>query len=205
MPIIARSFDDTLLDTLVTKLRAFSAAQAAIDPAAAFFVERDLLRPVPAAKLPMVNIYVSSITPDPTQSGTLTKCSEAMTVNVDCLARGMETPAATGSDPVASDQVVGRRLLYLKEQVRYALYQLINACFGLNPNPITSKKWPRWTLNPERSLNMEWQLGDGQWQFEIEYTWTPADSQATHLTDLWATLTNPNHAPQPGVHETYGT
>lgn len=205
MAIIARSFDDTLLDVLVSKLRAFSAEQAALDPAAAFHVERDFVRPVPAAKFPLVNLYVASIMPDPTQSGTLTKCSEIATINADLIVRGGENPSATGVDPVASDQVAMRRLYYLKEQVRHALYRLVNVTFGIAPGAVTSKKWPRWTLNPERALAMETQIADGQFTLDIEYTWTPADSQATALTDLYATLTNTHDAPEPGVHETYGT
>jgi hypothetical protein len=202
MAIIGRSFDDTLLDTIVTKLRAFSTAQAAIDPATAFFVERDFVRPVPAAKIPFVNVYVSTITPDSQQSGTLTLCTESLTVNFDMIVRGLQTPAATGDDPKSSDQVAGRRLAYLKEQVRYALYQLINVTFGLS-GAIKSKKWPRYTANPERALALETQIVDGQWTMDIEYEWKPADSQATALEDLYVTLESDTHRPKVGVHEHY--
>jgi hypothetical protein len=203
MAIIGRSFDDTLLDTIVSKLQAFSDAQAAIDAAARFYVERDMLRPVPAAKLPFVNVYIANILPNPTQSGTLTKCSEAATVTCDLIVRGAEAPAAVAPDPKPSDQVAMRRLYYLKEQVRYALYQLINAEFGYTTHPITSKKWPRWTLNPERGLALETQIVDGQWSFDIEYVWTPADSQTTHLEDLYITLESDTRRPKVGVHEHY--
>ncbi len=203
MPIIARSFDDTLLDTIVSKLNAFADAQAAIDSAAHFYVERDRMRPVTAAILPLVNVYVASIAPDPTQSGPLTLCHETATINLDVIVRGVQQPAATGVDPVAADQVAMRKLYYVKEQVRYALYQLVNATFGLTT--IASKKWPRWTVNPERWLAMETMIADGQWTMDIEYEWKPADSQATVLAQLYAVLTNETHAPQPGVLETYGT
>jgi hypothetical protein len=207
MPVIARDFDDTILDIIVAGLRAFETAQAAIDSKDAFFCDREMLRPIPASKLPFVNVYVPTITPDPTQSGTLITCYEALTVNFDLIVRGIEKPTATGVDPIASDQVATRQLSRLKGLVRYWAYALVNATFGLaDPNPIRSKKWPRYTMNPERALSLESQIVDGQLAMDIEYEWTPADLQVIRLTDLYATLVNPGHyAPEPGVHEHFGT
>jgi len=205
MAIIARAFDDTLLDILKAELEAFSAEQAAQDPEAAFYIEREMTRAVPASKLPLVIVYVDSITPDQSMSGARIHCHETALISCDLIVKGMEKTGATGVDPVASDQVAMRRLAYLKEQVRYALYSLVNADFGLGPGIIATKKWPRWTLFPERTLPIEDQYADGRWQFEIEYEWTPSDAQTTALADLYIIARPKEFSPVFGIQKQYGT
>jgi len=189
-PIIPRSTDDTLLDNIVIVLAAFSAEQAAIDPTVAFNVTRDQVRPASQAQLPLVNVWLDSLTPE---KGAKTWEQETATVNVDCIVRGEE-----GEAP--SDQEAGLKLAYLKEQVKSALWALAQIDFGLAANTIARKGWPRWQFFKTENNMPEEQVVGGRWSFDVEYGWTPSEIARQALTELRITEKIKDLAPTPGVN-----
>jgi hypothetical protein len=192
MPTIPRSTDDLLLDNIVVVLEAFSAAQVLIDPTVAFHVSRDRTRPVSQAQLPLVNVWLDSLTPE---KGAKTWEQETATVNVDCTVRGEE-----GEEP--SDQEAGLRLAYLKEQVKSALWALAQIDFGLAANTIARKGWPRWQLFKTENNMPEEQVVGGRWSFDVEYGWTPSEIARQALTELRIIEKIKDLAPQAGVNIT---
>lgn len=182
MPVIARGQDDLLLDRIVAALNAFSTAQAAMDSSVAFTAERERKRPARPSECPLVNVWIESDTPDrdPAKGR---EGQSRIRVNMDLLVRGDETPGASAGDPKHSDQVAARRLGYLKEQSRCAVFSLAvrNTIFppadGVNPG-FAHVSWPTYTANPEPSGQAMEQLMDGRWTFEVDVVFEVTDSDA---------------------------
>jgi len=176
MPVIGRSLEDLIIDKMVAALVAFSAAQAAIQASVAFFVERDQLRPIERRKIPLVNVWLDTITPEDASSKMCEQ--ESADINVDCYTRGVEAESAP------SDQDAMLRLYYLKHQVKYALYKLINADFGFDPGIIARKRWPRFQLFQTDTKMPEEQIVGGRWTVTVEYAWQPEDIATVSLEEL---------------------
>jgi len=176
MPVIDRSLDDLIIDKMVTVLAAFSAEQAAIQASVKFYVERDQLRPIERRKLPLVNIWLDTLTPE--DPSTKTCEQETADINIDCYTRGVEAESAP------SDQDAMLRLYYLKHQVKYALYKLINADFGFGAGIIARKHWPRFNLFQTDTKMPEEQIVGGRWVVSVEYAWQPEDISTINLEEL---------------------
>jgi len=176
--VIDRSLEDLIIDKMVAALVAFSAEQKAIQASVAFNTVRDQLRPPGLKQLPLVNIWLDTLTPE--EGGTSTKTCEQETaeINIDCYTRGVEAEGAP------SDQNAMLRLYYLKHQVKYGLYKLINADFGFSPGIIARKRWPRFQLFQTDTKMPEEQIVGGRWTMSIEYAWQPEDIATVSLEEL---------------------
>lgn len=180
MPVISRGIDDIVIDRMVTALQAFSTREAAIAPAVAFNVERDRLRPPQPRELPLVNVWLESLTPADAGSGTRTAHQERARFNVDLYALGEEGAKTSDADAMA-------RMYYLKEQVKQALYQLAQADFGFSAGVLARKPWPSFTTNPMRGEDSEERIADGRWIVELEYQWTPEIVDGLPLEEISVT------------------
>ena len=188
MADISRSADDIIIDRMVSALAAFSLTQSA---AVRFSTVRDRTRPPSMRDMPMVNIWLDTLTT--IREGTTAKLTqqESARINIDCYAKG----ADTNSDGL-DDSAAMARLYYLKQQVKHGLYSLINADFGYAPGIIARKKWPQFTLMPPDLALPETEVVAGRWTLEIEYNWTPEDIDGDALDEiavnagLWSGLYN---------------
>ncbi|HET6499066.1 MAG TPA: hypothetical protein VFH17_08460 [Coriobacteriia bacterium] len=187
MADIARDFPDTLLDSIVAALSAFSLSQTA---AVRFNAERDRSRPLDRGDLPHVNVWTPDERPEDGRSARQVHAALVVTVNVDCVT-GMEA-----GDTDESDVAAATRLHYLRAQVRHAIYKLANADFGYAAGVIASKSWPRWQQFPvDGDAKHEEQIIGGLLSFDVEYAWQPQDIDHDPLTsvrvsddtaDMWA-------------------
>ena len=109
---------------------------------------------------------------------------ETATINVDCYSRGEE------GDEVTSDEAAMARLYYLKQQVKAALFALVNADFSLPAGSISKKRWPRFSLFQNDLKLPEDQVVAGRWTVEIEYSWAPEDSTSVALDEIAVSQTN---------------
>lgn len=183
MAIIPRSAEDLIIDEMVDALRAFEARERAQDPSVGFTVRRDQLRPPATRDLPLVNVWLESLAPEGNGSGR-TVGQETATIIVDCYARGDEDTDTT------ADEVAMARLYYLKEQVKAALFALVNADFGLPAGSIGKKRWPRFSLFQNDLKLPEDQVVAGRWTIEVEYNWTPEDSSSVALDEIAVSQTS---------------
>ena len=176
MADITRSADDIIIDRMVSALAAFSLTQSA---AVRFTTVRDRTRPPSMRDMPMVNIWLDTLTT--IREGTTAKLTqqESARINIDCYAKGVDT----NSDGL-DDSAAMARLYYLKQQVKHGLYSLINADFGYAPGIIARKKWPQFTLMPPDLALPETEVVAGRWALEIEYNWTPEDIDGDALDEI---------------------
>jgi hypothetical protein len=98
---------------------------------------------------------------------------------VDCYARGLDS-----NDDGLDDLTAIERLYYLKEQVKYGLFRLVNSDFGLPVGAIARKRWPSWSLFQNDLKLPESEVVAGRWSVEIEYTWTPEDTAGITLDQI---------------------
>jgi hypothetical protein len=179
VPVIGRSADDLIIDRMVTALQAFSAEQAAIDPTVAFRVERDRTR-MPAMKdMPLVVVWLESLDPQREGSSGRTTSQELARINVDCYAKGLGQDDAEFDDGAAM-----ARLYYLKQQVKYGLFRLVNTDYGFAAGVIGRKRWPAWQVFMNDLKQPETEVVAGRWTLEIEYNWTPEDITGTALDEI---------------------
>lgn len=178
MPIIPRGFDDVLLDRMVTALQVFEAEQRGIDPAVGFAVARDRELPVGVLRAPLVNLWVEAIQSE--RGSTRTNAVETVRVNVDCYARGFlqEEPGAQAVSQAT------QRLHYLKEQVKWGLYKLVNADFGFSPGVIAKKSWPSWQPMKGKDELPETLVVAGRWALDVASEWTPEDIASVALDEI---------------------
>jgi hypothetical protein len=174
---------------MVTILSDYATTAAAEDVLTGFNVERDRMRVPSQEKMPLVNIWLDSITPVPDGSSGKLQCQEIAKINIDCYARGIDTTESGKNDYKAM-----ARLYFLKEQVRYALFSLINHDFGHSVGKIARKHWPEWQLFQNDLKLPETEVVAGRWALEIEYFWQPEDISGTDFdsihvfTETWAAL-----------------
>jgi hypothetical protein len=176
---IPRSADDIIIDNMVAALQAFAAEQLAEDPAVGFSVERDRVRPPSMRDMPLVVVWLDSLTPQREGSSAKTVSQELARINVDCYARGLDDDG-DGLD----ERAAMARLYYLKEQAKAGLYRLVSADFGLPAGAIARKRWPSWTLFQNDLKLPESEVVAGRWSVEIEYQWTPEDIDGTILDQI---------------------
>jgi hypothetical protein len=187
--MIERSFDDLVIDKMVLALEEFAAEAAEESVLYGFNVERDRTRPPDIESLPLINIWLESITPNQEGSSGRLQCQETARFNIDCYARGIDT-----NDDDLDDQKAIARLYYLKEQVRYALFSLINHDFDQDPGKIAKKHWPSWQPFQNDLKMPETEVVAGRWTIEIDYSWAPSDSDGETLDSIavyaekWAAL-----------------
>jgi hypothetical protein len=170
MPIIQRSADDIIIDNMVTALQAFSAEQKAMNSAVGFNVVRDMVRPPSMREMPLVCIWLESLDPQREGSSSRTVNQELARINVDCYAKGTDT-----NDDGLDDSAAMARLYYLKEQVKYGLYKLVSADFGLPVGAIGRKSWPSWRIFQNDLKLPESEVVAGRWSVGVEYAWSPED------------------------------
>lgn len=176
MADIPRSADDLIIDKMKLALEAFALTQSA---GVRFRVERDRVRPPSMRDMPLVNIWLESLQPQREGSSGRTTSQELARINVDCYAKGLDTDA-DGID----DSAAMARLYYLKEQVKFGLFRLVNADFGLEAGAIARKRWPSWTLFQNDLKLPESEVVAGRWSVEVEYNWTPEDITGTALDEI---------------------
>jgi hypothetical protein len=179
MAAIPRSADDIIIDNMVTALQAFGAEQVAQDPAVGFKVERDRVRPPAMRDIPLVVVWLESLSPAAKGSTAKLHEQETARINVDCYARGLDE-----DDDGLVDKAAMARLYYLKQQVKAGLYRLINADLGLPAGAIAGKRWPSWQLFMNDLKLPETEVVAGRWTVEIDYSWTPEDSPGVALDQI---------------------
>ena len=188
MADISRSAEDIIIDRMVSALTAFSLTQSA---SVRFSTIRDRTRPPSMRDMPLVNIWLDTLTT--TREGSTARLTqqESARINIDCYAKGVDT----NSDGL-DDSAAMARLYYLKQQVKHGLYKLINADFGYAPGIIARKKWPQFTMMPPDLALPETEVVAGRWTLEVEYSWTPEDITGIPLDEiavnagLWSGLYN---------------
>ena len=197
MPIIPVGLYDTIEGNIVTLLAAFSTAQKAIDSTVGFNVGRHRMRPVAQSELPYVHVWMAN-TSHGQGSGGRSSHNEVAHFNVDMHVKGTE---GTGNLP--SDEAAMARLYYLKEQVKYALYALAQADFGVAVGRIAHKSWPTYQTVVQRTPETEEQLVFGQWSFDVEYVWEADEAHTQALTRMVLSLQVKPLAPLAGVDKTF--
>lgn len=182
MAVIPRSADDLIIDNMKAALQAFEAEQVAQDPAVGFTVERDRIRPPSLKDMTkgLVNIWLDTLDPQREGSSGRTTSQELARVNVDCYARGL----TMDEDGDEDDSAAMARLYYLKEQVKFGLFRLVNADFGLPAGTIGRKRWPSWRMFQNDLKMPEEAVVAGRWTLEVEYNWTPEDIAGTTLDEI---------------------
>lgn len=176
MADIARSVDDIIIDRMVTALQTFSATQTA---AVRFTTVRDRTRPPSMRDMPMVNIWLDTLTTMREGSSARLTQQENARINIDCYAAGKDTNADGYDDSAAM-----ARLYYLKQQVKHGLYSLVNADFYFTSGIIARKKWPQFTMMPPDLALPETEVVAGRWVIEVEYNWTPEDITGNALDEI---------------------
>lgn len=176
MADIARSADDIIIDRMVSALQAFSLTQSA---GVRFTTVRDRTRPPSMRDMPMVNIWLDTLTTMREGSTAKLNQQESARINIDCYAAGKDTNADGYDDSAAM-----ARLYYLKQQVKHGLYSLVNADFSFASGIIARKKWPQFTMMPPDLALPETEVVAGRWVIEVEYNWTPEDITGTALDEI---------------------
>lgn len=176
MADIPRSADDIVIDRMKSELDAFSLTQTIANR---FATERDMTRPPPMRLMPINNIWLDSL--NSMREGSTAKLNqqESARIYVDMYTAGKDANE-DGYDEIAAIA----RLYYLKEQVKYGLYKLLNADFGFSPGIIARKKWPQYTYMPGDLMLPEREVVAGRWTIEFEYLWTPEDITGTALDEI---------------------
>ena len=193
MPVIAVGLFDTIEANIVSLLTAFSAQQAAMDPAVAFKVFRHRMRPLAVADLPAAHVWLATLS---SVAGGRSSQTMSAHFNVDLHVKGTE-----GTLP--SDEAAMARLYYFAQQTLHAMYALVQADFGLAAGAIAKKRWPSYQTIVQRQPETEEQLVFGQWSFDVEYPWEAADAQTQALTRLVLTEQVKLYAPSGGVDKTF--
>jgi hypothetical protein len=166
MPIIARGFDDLLLDDMAAKLETFRAREAAIDAAADFDITRDNPRPYDCDR-PLVNLRLEGDSTESRSSASRRQRIGRLTIKVECWAPR-----------------VASRLHYLKAQTLAALYALTDPDFKQAAGAIGEFGFPNWAPIPLDDTLAETDVYAGEWTIEVTYAWTPEDIIAPDLAEL---------------------
>jgi hypothetical protein len=178
MPVIARGFDDILLDRIVDALDDFRNEQVAMDASVGFDVERDRSLPMGLLHLPLVNTWADSIQPE---SGSTRKYGPmTVRINVDCYTCGV---MAGDTDTDEVDKAISR-LYYLKAQVLHALYDLVNVDFGFPVGTIAKKTWPTWAPMKGPDNMPETLAVAGRWSFDVTFAYMAEDIPGIALDEI---------------------
>lgn len=178
--LIPRSIDDLLIDNIVTILSNFSSSQAEIDPAAAFSVQRDRIRPLSVKNFPFVNVWLESLDTQRSSSTGRLYQTETARLAVDCYA------AALDEDTEDFEEIGSMaRLYYLKQQAKFAIFSLINSDFGFSVGTIGKKTWPSWRLFQTPASLPEADVSAGRWSLEVEYSYVPHDVDGVDLVEIF--------------------
>jgi len=191
MPLLARGFDDLLLDNLVTILGAYSTAQLVFDSTVGFKTERDRMTAPNDDELavgPVVNIYVSALNPS-NRTASRDQESATVAINFDLYAARLEDPSAQGGDKKAM-----ARLYYLKEQIKSAIFAKSVYDLGFAPGIVAAKRWGRFSLSPQPEGAELWECS-GSWSFEVDYAYDPTDIPLNQLTTVSVTADKSNGGP----------
>jgi hypothetical protein len=160
-------FDDVLLANLKTKLKAFRAAQVALDSHVNFDIDIDRGDPWNTER-PLVNL-VATDDPADTSKSSLGIRSGFLTVKAQCFA------------PKKS-----ARLRYLKAQVLEGLFDLSTMpLFGFSEKEISYKN-PSWTRVAFEDPELAASLFAGEWSFTVGYSWRPSASAGVPVSEIYA-------------------
>ena len=190
MAVIPRSIPEIVLDRIIVVLEAFRAAQVAeIDGGNAvdFRIRNAGPRDLPRGTKPVVNLIVSEDRTDD-QKSTHTNWQQTFTVTAALIVPGWEKKDGTEME---ADREAAKRLLYLVEQVRYALWSLRNYKLGLKTTDpttaamISQLKFP--TVNyydpdPDQRYTRVYVGALIEW--EIDYTWVPEETITNDLEQI---------------------
>lgn len=181
MALLARGFDDVLLDHLVTIAEAYAAEQVALDPTVGFAVARDRLVAPSEDELkasPLVIFTVDSVSPS--NSATLQLEAGTVTVWADLYTGARE---ADDDEPWDGDARAMARLYYLKEQVKAALFNLGKRDLGFGMGGIGTKRWPRFQVFPADQKAETWFVA-GRLTFDVDFVWAPESPQGVALEEI---------------------
>jgi hypothetical protein len=192
MPVIPVGLYDTIEANIVSVLVAFSAQQAAMDATKAFHVARRRMRPIDPVDLPLVHVWLDSLNHE---SGGPRSQKVTARFQIDLHVKG-----TAGASP--SDEDAMARLYYLAEQVKYPLFALAQADFGLTPGTI-GKHWPTYRTVVPQAAETEEAMTFGEWTLEVDYEWEGADANTTALTRLVLTEQVKPLAPTGGIDKTF--
>lgn len=179
MAKISRGFDDLALDKIKIALQIFSAEQELEESGIGFNVERDYISPLESSMFPLVNIYSPAV--DTASKGSKLVSNDLTTFYLDLYTRGDEINI--------NDSVAMSRLYYLKEQVKYGIYRLINSDLGFPMGTISTKEWPTWQFFNPKEDEIETSVVAGRWIFKLGNDWTPEDIEGVPLTEINVTVT----------------
>jgi len=192
--IIPRPFDDILIDRIVTRLLAFRDEQIALDKSIEFDVERDKLNPWQGLRRPLVNVWADDATPK--SGSTKNAQDDQVAVCCDLYARGIDGLKTSDKNAVT-------RLLYLKEQIRYAIYDLNDKHFGYAVGIVGPISPPSWARFKDQGGFPEETIVGGRLSFTVGYVWIPRDVEGDPLVELsWIINLSKNEEPAPtgGAH-----
>ncbi|MFW6312262.1 MAG: hypothetical protein ACOC2N_00055 [Spirochaetota bacterium] len=189
MAAIPRGLDDLILDAIVARLNVVASAEEAEDPALGWTTTRNKSRPWEAAELrtgPLVNCWIPNV--DPVREGSSSRRLSMFEAqyHIECYTRGVETVGGPTADQDAAD-----RLVHLKQQVAYGLFDMAWTNWGLATTGVIGKfDWPRWETLQNEQYQMEDQIIAGRWRLSIQYVWEPADIDLPDLEALGVTDTD---------------
>jgi hypothetical protein len=176
---ISRGFDDLALDNLLIALQIFSAEQELEEAGIGFNVARDHISPIESRMFPFVNLYSPST--DTASKGSKLYSQDITTFYADLYTRG--------DDSIIDDSVAMSRLYYLKEQVKYGLFKLINADLNFPMGTISSKEWPSWQFFNPKEDEIETPVVAGRWIFKLGNDWKAEDIEGVPLNQIQVSVT----------------
>lgn len=146
MPVDPRGLFDVYQDLIVQSLIEYRDEQVAIDPTVGFEITQDLSRFPEIEKddtkytkfVPLVCVFAPNTLP---LNGAVNKqVDESCDYTIEMLVK------SKGDEDEFSEQVATRRLRYLIQQTKNAIYRLSNSHFGKVIQELGKKSWPTVTI-----------------------------------------------------------
>lgn len=192
---MAAEFDE-LFEDIVTILEAYSTAQIAANQ---FGVYPDFMRMIPNdSEIAKVFVYMGGWTPRE-QAGN-THFEYRQTYNIDMIAKGKGDNS--GASYENASRAAGKRLRFLIEQVRAALFTSANWKLNQSAGGIGMKPMMRLdTLDPSDPRMTERVLAAARFTLEVDLVWEPTLQTGTAIdgilvkqdetAPLWSALIEP--------------
>lgn len=142
MPVDSRGLFDVYQELIIDALKTYEASQYALNPNVGFEIMEDVIRNPEFKKdeskytkyVPIVCVYTPNITPG---NGTVNKM-----VHEECEYTIEMVVKSVGDEDDYSEQLAYRRLRYLIQQVKNAIYRLDQSHFGKKIKELAKKSWP---------------------------------------------------------------
>ena len=184
MALLPRGADDILLDHFVAVSNAFSTAQKVFDSTMGFFAYRDETLAPGADDIlpgPWVNFSIDSENPD-VRGGSRDQRQQVVTVKVDLITASKEQ--ASGAD---GGQKAMARLLYLKEQIIAAVYNLSDYDFSAAIGVLQLVSYRYQFLGRPTETTEQYVVG-GQLSIDVRLSRALPDRTLINLTDVGVTV-----------------